>query len=66
MKSKEEQEEIKILKSKVKFIELVVDKKINIFNKKKEEIIKILKGQNLYLIKDEPEYDLSIERLYSK
>lgn len=55
------EDEIKILKSKVKFIQLVVDKKIVLFNKGKEQIIKILKGQNLLLLPDEPPFDYLIK-----
>ena len=34
--------ELKILDSKIRFIELVLSKKINLFNKSKEDMIKIL------------------------
>lgn len=52
--------EIDILASKVKFINLIINKKINIFNKKKDDVIKILDKQSLHIIKDEPKYDYLI------
>lgn len=52
--------ELDILEAKVKFINLIISKQINIFNKKKDEIIKILKQQKLLQLPDEPPYDYLI------
>jgi DNA topoisomerase-2 len=53
--------EIKILESKVRFIDLVIGKKIQLFNKKKQEIIGILEKQKeLVKLPDESPYDYLI------
>jgi DNA topoisomerase-2 len=53
--------EIDILKSKVKFINLVISKKIKLFNKKKDEIINILEKQkDLIKLPNETPYDYLI------
>ncbi len=52
--------EIKILESKMKFINLVINKKIDIFNKPKNKIISIIEEHKLIKIKDEPVYDYLI------
>ena len=41
------EEQIKILTSKAKFVDLVVNKKIDLFNKTKEQIITILDSNKL-------------------
>jgi DNA topoisomerase-2 len=54
------EEELKVIKSKVKFIELIVNKKISLFNKSKEQIIKILDQNKLLKLANEPPYDYLI------
>lgn len=49
--------ETKIFDSQVKFITGLINNKIKISNKSKQDIINILKKEKLYLIKDEPEYE---------
>lgn len=53
--------EIAILESKVKFINLVVNKKIDIFNKPKNDILNIMDRHNFVKIKDETSYDYLIK-----
>jgi len=56
------EDEIKILNSKVTFITLIISKKIDIFNKKKDDIINILsKQKDLIKLPDEPPYDYLIK-----
>lgn len=52
--------ETKILNSQVKFIIGLINNKIKISNKSKQDIINILKKEKLYVIKDEPEYEYLI------
>jgi DNA topoisomerase-2 len=52
---------IKVLKSKVKFIELVIKRKINIFNVPKDKIIKTLEYNKLLRLPNEPPYDYLIK-----
>lgn len=55
-------DEIKILNSKVVFITLMISKKLDIFNKKKDDIINILsKHKDLIRLPDEPPYDYLIK-----
>lgn len=54
------EDELKVIKSKVKFIELVVNKRISLFNKSKEQIIKILDQNKLLKLANEPPYDYLI------
>lgn len=49
--------EIDILRSKARFIGMVIDKKLVLYNKKKDDIINILKKNKYYIIKDEPIFD---------
>lgn len=51
------QTELNIIKSKVRFIEMVIAKKLNIYNKKKDDIINLLKKNKFYVIKGEPMFD---------
>lgn len=53
-------DDIKILSSKIKFIDLIISKKINIYNKPKDQIIKILSEKSLLKLPDEPPYDYLI------
>lgn len=55
------EQEIKILDSKVKFIDLIINKKINLYNKPKEQIIDILSKNKLLKLADEPPYDYLIK-----
>lgn len=50
------EEELKIIDSKVKFIDLVIKKKIVLFNKTKNNIIKLLEQNKLYKINGEYDY----------
>lgn len=52
--------EIDILESKIKFIDLIISKKLVLFNKKKADIIKMLEKQNLLKLPDEPPFDYLI------
>jgi DNA topoisomerase-2 len=52
--------EIQILKTKIKFIELVINKKINIFNIPKDKIVNILDSQKLLKLDHEPPFDYLI------
>ena len=49
--------ELNILGSKVKFISSILSKKLDISNKTREDVVKILKNNKYYIIKDELEYD---------
>lgn len=53
--------DISILESKMKFINLVITKKIDIFNKPKDKVISIIRENKLMPLKDEPEYDFLIK-----
>ena len=50
-------EELDILESKVRFIKDIISKKLDLANKEKDAIIKILEGKKLYKIKGEATYD---------
>jgi DNA topoisomerase-2 len=49
--------ELDILDTKVKFISDIVNKRIDLSNKEKENIIKIFESKKFYKIKNEPDYD---------
>ena len=54
------EKEISVLASKMKFISLIVDKKINLFNKSREDMVKILDKQKLVKLEEELAYDYLI------
>ena len=55
------EELLKIFKSKIKFINDILNKKLNLYNLPKDKIINILKLNKFYLIKEEQPYDYLIK-----
>lgn len=54
-------DEIALIESKIKFIELVISNKIVLFNKPKDKIIEILKEHKLLELEGEPPFDYLIK-----
>lgn len=55
------QNSLNIIESKIKFINMVINKKINLLNIPKTDLINILKKKKLYLLLDEPPFDYLIK-----
>ena len=52
--------ELEILESKVRFIDGIIKKKLDIFNKTKDNIVSILEKNKFIKLKDEPPFDYLI------
>lgn len=55
------QQLLNILESKIKFIDAILNKKLVLYNLKKDKIIEILKNNKFYLIKNELPFDYLIK-----
>ena len=54
------QSELDIISSKIKFINMVISKKVNLLNIPKKDLIEILKKNDLLILPDESPYDYLI------